>query len=199
MQISGSTCGVLGDLVALFDRFDECGTSREECGSDGCAGVFCRREARRPGSSMERSRDFGEGREPDRARSPVAVAAARSPREAVARRGESVRDARAMKLTVDRQRVYHKRDRLKQLRAFGHAARLESVTRAGEYLEISQPAVSLHLRELEHELEALLFERHGPKISLTPARRTTLRDRDAADCLDGQDLRDVRRGLRRIR
>lgn len=74
-----------------------------------------------------------------------------------------------MKLTVDRQRVYHKRDRLKQLRAFGHAARLESVTRAGEYLEISQPAVSLHLRELEHELEALLFERRGPKISLTPA------------------------------
>ena len=74
-----------------------------------------------------------------------------------------------MKRSVDRRRVYHKRDRLKQLRAFGHAARLESATRAAEYLEISQPAVSLQIRELEHELEALLFERRGPKITLTPA------------------------------
>ena len=74
-----------------------------------------------------------------------------------------------MKVTSDRRRVYHKRDRLRQLRAFCHAARYASITRAAERLHISQPAVSLHVRELEHELEAVLFERSGPRISLTRA------------------------------
>ena len=69
----------------------------------------------------------------------------------------------------DRRRLYHKRDRLRQLRAFCHAARLGSMTQAAERLSMSQPAVSLHVRELEHELEAILFERHGPRIALTPA------------------------------
>ena len=69
----------------------------------------------------------------------------------------------------DRRRVYHKRDRLRQLRAFCHAARFESITRSAEYLSISQPAVSLHVRELEHELEAALFERIGPRVALTDA------------------------------
>ena len=72
-------------------------------------------------------------------------------------------------MAIDRQRIYHKRDRLRQLRAFCHAARLGSATRAAEQLAISQPAVSLHIRELEHEMEAVLFERHGPNIALTPA------------------------------
>ena len=69
----------------------------------------------------------------------------------------------------DRGRIYHKRDRLRQLRAFCHAARFESITRSAEYLSISQPAVSLHVRELEHELEAALFERIGPRVALTEA------------------------------
>ena len=43
------------------------------------------------------------------------------------------------------------------------------MTQAAERLLLSQPAVSLHVRELEHELEAVLFERHGPRISLTRA------------------------------
>ena len=43
------------------------------------------------------------------------------------------------------------------------------MTQAAASLLMSQPAVSLHVRELEHELEAVLFERHGPRISLTPA------------------------------
>ena len=72
-------------------------------------------------------------------------------------------------MAIDRQRIYHKRDRLRQLRAFCHAARLGSTTRAAGQLAISQPAVSLHVRELEHEMEAVLFERHGPNIALTPA------------------------------
>ena len=69
------------------------------------------------------------------------------------------------------QRIYHKRDRLRQLRAFCQAARLESITRAAESLGLSQPAVSLHVRELENELEAILFDRSGARIALTPAGR----------------------------
>ena len=72
-------------------------------------------------------------------------------------------------MAIDRQRIYHKRDRLRQLRAFCHAAHFGSATRAADRLSISQPAVSLHVRELEHEMEAVLFERHGPNIALTPA------------------------------
>ena len=41
------------------------------------------------------------------------------------------------------------------------------MTRAAEYIESSQSAVSLQVRLLEEELGATLFERHGPSISLT--------------------------------
>ena len=63
-------------------------------------------------------------------------------------------------------------DRLKQLRAFCHAARLGSITRAAEYLYTSQPAVSQQVRALEEEFLVTLFERSGPRISLSaPGRR----------------------------
>ena len=75
-------------------------------------------------------------------------------------------------MAVDRQRIYHKRDRLRQLRAFCHAARLGSITQAAVHLGLSQPAVSLHVRELENELEAILFDRGGSGISLTSAGET---------------------------
>ena len=72
-------------------------------------------------------------------------------------------------MAAGRQRVYHKRDRLRQLRAFCHAARLGSITQAAMHLGLSQPAVSLHVRELENELEAILFDRGGSGIRLTSA------------------------------
>ena len=72
-------------------------------------------------------------------------------------------------MAVERKRIYHKRDRLRQLRAFCHAARSRSITRAATYLGITQSAVSMQVRDLEHELEAVLFERSGPRISLSPA------------------------------
>ena len=72
-------------------------------------------------------------------------------------------------MAIDRKRIYHKRDRLRQLRAFCHAARSQSITRAAADLGITQSAVSMQVRELEHELEAVLFERSGPRISLSPA------------------------------
>ena len=69
----------------------------------------------------------------------------------------------------DEKRLHPRRDRLKQLRAFCHAARLRSISRAAEHIFASQPAVSQQVRTLEDELAATLFERSGPRIALTPA------------------------------
>lgn len=62
-----------------------------------------------------------------------------------------------------------KLDRLRQLRAFCQAVEMKSITRGAAAIGLSQPTVSAHVRELEYEMEARLFERHGPHISLTPA------------------------------
>ena len=59
--------------------------------------------------------------------------------------------------------------RLRQLRAFCHAAQTGSVSKAAERLGLSQPSVSLRIQALEKDLDTLLFERAGPKIRLTPA------------------------------
>ena len=72
----------------------------------------------------------------------------------------------AIMATTDRQ-SHHRGDRLKQLRAFCQAARLGSISQAAELIQSSQPAVSLQVRTLEEELGTLLFERRGPRISLT--------------------------------
>ena len=72
-------------------------------------------------------------------------------------------------MAADRRQLYRKRDRLRQLQAFCCAAEFGSMTRAAEHLLISQPTVSLHIRELEHELQAVLFERNGPRIVLSAA------------------------------
>ncbi len=62
---------------------------------------------------------------------------------------------------------YYKGNKLKQLRAFCHAARLGSVSRAADALFLSQPAVSLQLGALESELGVALFERLGRRMALT--------------------------------
>ena len=72
---------------------------------------------------------------------------------------------------VDRPRR-NKRDRLRQLRVFCAAARFESMTRAAESLDLSQRAVALQVRSLEHELDSDLFERRGPVLTLTDAGRS---------------------------
>ena len=61
-----------------------------------------------------------------------------------------------------------KRDRLRQLRAFCETLRGGSVERAAERLGITAPAVSLHVRRLERELDTTLLERDGAP---TPAGR----------------------------
>lgn len=58
---------------------------------------------------------------------------------------------------------------LRQLRQFVTIAELGSYRRAAEVLHIAQPALSISIQKLEHEVEAQLLER-GPKgVSLTPA------------------------------
>ncbi len=64
--------------------------------------------------------------------------------------------------------IYYKQNRLKQLRAFCHAANSGSISEAAEKVFLSQPTVSLQIQALERELETILFERRGPKIRLTP-------------------------------
>ncbi len=64
--------------------------------------------------------------------------------------------------------IHYKQNRLKQLRAFCHAAQTGSISEAAERLYLSQPTVSLQIQALERELNTILFERRGPKIKLTP-------------------------------
>lgn len=66
------------------------------------------------------------------------------------------------------QQIYYKQNRLKQLRAFCHAAQTGSISEAAERVFLSQPTVSLQVQALERELDTVLFERRGPKIRLTP-------------------------------
>jgi len=70
-----------------------------------------------------------------------------------------------------KRRFYYKQNRLKQLRAFCYAAETRSISRAAERMFQSQPSVSLQVRSLEEELGTKLFERHGPRIELTPEGR----------------------------
>jgi len=63
--------------------------------------------------------------------------------------------------------IYYKQNRLKKLRAFCLVAKHGSVTKAAERLFASQPTVSLQIQALEREMKVTLFERNGPKITLT--------------------------------
>jgi DNA-binding transcriptional LysR family regulator len=60
---------------------------------------------------------------------------------------------------------------LRQLRVFEAVARLSSYTKAAEELHLSQPAVSMQVRQLEDVVGLPLFERLGKSIVLTEAGR----------------------------
>src|SRR5690349_13005560 len=57
------------------------------------------------------------------------------------------------------------------LRYFQAVAEFGSLSRAAEFLRISQPAISRQIARLERELDAALFVRHGHGVSLTPPGR----------------------------
>lgn len=67
---------------------------------------------------------------------------------------------------------YYKQNRLQQLRGFCCAAQAGSISKAAERLFLSQPSVSLQIQALEREMKTTLFERRGPKITLTPDGKT---------------------------
>jgi DNA-binding transcriptional LysR family regulator len=60
---------------------------------------------------------------------------------------------------------------LRQLRVFEAVARQLSYTRAAEELHLTQPAVSMQVRQLEDEVGLPLFEKLGKTIGLTEAGR----------------------------
>ncbi len=60
---------------------------------------------------------------------------------------------------------------LRQLRVFEAVANNHSYTRAAEELHLSQPAVSMQVRQLEDAIGLLLFERLGKQIVATAAGR----------------------------
>ena len=89
---------------------------------------------------------------------------------------------------------------LRQLRVFEAAATSRSFSRAAESLHLTQPGVSMHIKELEISAGLPLFERIGKKLYITEAgqellmrAREILRAlKDAEDALDG--LKGARRG-----
>jgi DNA-binding transcriptional LysR family regulator len=58
---------------------------------------------------------------------------------------------------------------VRDLQVFLSVARHLNFTRAGEEVNLSQPSVSVRMRQLEHELGSKLFEQLGKKIALTEA------------------------------
>src|SRR5438270_13801157 len=60
---------------------------------------------------------------------------------------------------------------LDQLHTFLEIVRLKSFSKAAQTCYRTQPAISAQIRQLEQELNAILFERLGTRISLTVAGR----------------------------
>ncbi|CAG0125221.1 partial HTH-type transcriptional activator CmpR, partial [Rhodocyclaceae bacterium] len=64
---------------------------------------------------------------------------------------------------------------LRQLQVFEAVARHLSHTLAAKELYLSQPAISMQLKQLEHSIGLALFEQVGKQIYLTDAGREMLR------------------------
>ncbi|MGB3919461.1 LysR family transcriptional regulator [Thiothrix litoralis] len=60
---------------------------------------------------------------------------------------------------------------LSQIRIFEAVAQYESYTRAAEKLFMTQPAVSMQIKQMEEHSGLALFERQGKKMCLTPIGR----------------------------
>ncbi|MEA3134978.1 MAG: LysR family transcriptional regulator, low CO2-responsive transcriptional regulator [Gammaproteobacteria bacterium] len=90
---------------------------------------------------------------------------------------------------------------LRQLRVFEAAATNRSFSKAAEYLHLTQPGVSMHIKELETSAGLPLFERIGRKLYVTEAGQELLaRAREILRALkDAEDTLDSLRGLRRGR
>ena len=73
---------------------------------------------------------------------------------------------------------------IRQLQVFEAVARNLSFTKAAEELHLTQPAVSMQIKQLESSTGLPLFEQVGKKIYLTePGRVLLIHSRRIADCL----------------
>lgn len=88
---------------------------------------------------------------------------------------------------------------LRQFEVFLAVARAKSFTRAAEALHVSQSTLSVHVLELERELEARLFDRLGRAVMLTEAGRLVEEHarRIAATLASARQTIDELRGLHR--
>ncbi|MEO8011804.1 MAG: LysR family transcriptional regulator, partial [Dokdonella sp.] len=62
-----------------------------------------------------------------------------------------------------------RRTTLRQLQIFCAVARTSSFVRASEELHLTQPAVSMQIKQLETALGIDLIQRHGKRLELTEA------------------------------
>lgn len=62
----------------------------------------------------------------------------------------------------------------RQLEVFVHVATLGSVRAAAEQLHLTQPAASMALRDMEHQLDAPVFDRERGRLHLNPRGRELL-------------------------
>jgi DNA-binding transcriptional LysR family regulator len=93
---------------------------------------------------------------------------------------------------------------IRGLEVFLSVAKHLNYTRAGEELNLSQPSVSIRIKQLENELGMKLFEQLGKKVALTDAglllvphaRRVIAAIEDAKQALD--ELQGLERGSLRI-
>ena len=89
---------------------------------------------------------------------------------------------------------------LRQLQVFEAAARLGGYTRAAETLHLSQPAVSMQIRQLEEQTGMPLFDQIGKKVHLTDAGRTLYKHAQSILAqvneaqLELEEMRGMRRG-----
>ena len=89
---------------------------------------------------------------------------------------------------------------IRQIEVFNAVARLQNYTRAAEELHMSQPAVSMQIKQLEDGVGLPLFEQVGKQIHLTEAGRHMYSyGRSMADLLDEADevfeaIKGVERG-----
>jgi DNA-binding transcriptional LysR family regulator len=90
---------------------------------------------------------------------------------------------------------------LRQLRVFEAAAASRSFSKAAEALHLTQPGVSMHIKELESHAGLPLFERVGRKLFVTEAGQELLvRAREVIRSLkDADEAFDGLKGLRRGR
>jgi DNA-binding transcriptional LysR family regulator len=93
---------------------------------------------------------------------------------------------------------------LRQVRAFVSVARFGSFTRAAKLLNLTQPALTVQIRQLEQSLDVRLFDRNTRSVSLTrvgrelvPPFQRLLQEFDAI-VVDTKDLAAKRHGIVRL-